>query len=276
MYTIKSKIRTAFMIGIAGGIMLAFFYVNPHGGSITLSEFVLQLSGSRGEFILGTSFSELIPFVMRMIPGYVFEMFIGIELYRHFCTASIYVFSRKPNRVQWYIKEVMGVGLATVFYQVILLGASMIVTVLRYRLELDTAGFILLFYHFVLYTIWIFSVSLILNFVAIFAGSDTSFLVVYVVQAVFIAILQMAKIFEDNARIVHIWLNINPMAHLVLGWHTSNMKSLSNALGTLNYGLSFRTSIVMMSGICILTVGFGLFTVKKHDFLITDSEIGGI
>lgn len=276
MYTIKHRFRVAFIVGLAGGILLAFLYVNPYSGTITLSEFVLQLSGSRGRFPLGLSFSELISFAMRMIPGYVFEMFIGIELYRHFCTASIYVFSRKPNRIQWYMKEILGVALATIFYQVVFMCSVLLVTVLRYRLEMNDAGFILLFYHFILYTMWMFSVSLVSNLVAIFFGSDTSFLIICGGQAAFIAMLGTAKFFENSVGIVNVWLNMNPIAHLVLGWHTGNTESLSNVLTPPYDGMFFSTSIVLMTIICVLTIVFGSFIISKHDFIIADSEIGGV
>lgn len=36
------------LLAVAGGIFLSIMYVNPYNGSITLSELVLQLSGSRG------------------------------------------------------------------------------------------------------------------------------------------------------------------------------------------------------------------------------------
>ena len=35
----------------------------------------------------------------------MFELYIGVYLYRHFCTASVYVFSRTIHRTRWYIKE---------------------------------------------------------------------------------------------------------------------------------------------------------------------------
>lgn len=276
MYTIKHRFRVALIVGLAGGILLAFLYVNPYSGTITLSEFVLQLSGSRGRFPMGLSFSELISFAMRMIPGYVFEMFIGIELYRHFCTASIYVFSRKPNRIQWYMKEILGVALATIFYQVVFMCSVLLVTVLRYRLEMNDAGFILLFYHFILYTMWMFSVSLVSNLVAIFFGSDTSFLIICGGQAALIAMLGMIKFFENSVGIVNVWLNMNPIAHLVLGWHTGNTQSLSNVLTPPYDGMFFSTSIVLMTIICVLTMMFGSFIISKHDFIIADSEIGGV
>ena len=102
----RNKVWSIIGISVLGGAFLSFMYVNPFGGSITLSDTILQLSGSRGEFPLGTSATELMAFVMRMFPNYIFIMIFGTHLYNHFCTASVYVFTRQANRLVWYRKEV--------------------------------------------------------------------------------------------------------------------------------------------------------------------------
>ena len=39
----------------------------------------------------------------RFLPLLLFQIFYGTMIYRHFCTASIYYFSRKTKRVPWRI-----------------------------------------------------------------------------------------------------------------------------------------------------------------------------
>ena len=73
----RNKVWSIIGISVLGGIFLSFMYVNPFGESITLSETILQLSGSRGEFPLGTSATELMAFLMRMFPSYIFIMIYG-------------------------------------------------------------------------------------------------------------------------------------------------------------------------------------------------------
>src|SRR5699024_8742524 len=41
------------VIGVVCGVLLSFSRVNPYTGQITLHELVFQLSGSRGEFVMG-------------------------------------------------------------------------------------------------------------------------------------------------------------------------------------------------------------------------------
>ena len=46
------EITFLLLMGFCCGSLLAFTYINPYNGQITLSELILQLSGSRGEFSL--------------------------------------------------------------------------------------------------------------------------------------------------------------------------------------------------------------------------------
>ena len=42
-------------VAVLCGVLLSLAFVNPYSGQVTLSELVLQLSGSRGDLPLGTS-----------------------------------------------------------------------------------------------------------------------------------------------------------------------------------------------------------------------------
>lgn len=166
----KYKIHVAIVLALIGGLLLSLAFINPYSGNTTLSELVLQLSGSRGEFPLGTSLPELVSLVMRMIPGYVFEIYFGTVLYRHFCTASIYVFSRYPKRLKWYFNELLTTGGIAFLYQSLLLVTVIFIATLRYQLQIDTAGIILLVYHLLLHMLWLYFITLCVNLLAIRLG----------------------------------------------------------------------------------------------------------
>ena len=94
-----------FPAALVFGLWLSWSYMNPYGGVTTLSSLVEQLSGSRGDFPLEPNMSELLSFTLRLLPFLVFQALAGISFYRHYCTASVYIFSRMPNRLKWYRKE---------------------------------------------------------------------------------------------------------------------------------------------------------------------------
>ena len=61
------EITFLLLMGFCCGSLLAFSYINPYNGQITLSELILQLSGSRGEFPLGfSSLPELLSFSSKL------------------------------------------------------------------------------------------------------------------------------------------------------------------------------------------------------------------
>jgi hypothetical protein len=273
----KYKVHVAVMLAVFGGILLAIAYVNPYSGKILLSELVLQLSGSRGEFTLGSSLPELISLVMRMIPNYVFEIYFGTALYRHFCTASIYVFSRYPKRLYWYFNEVITIGVTALLYQFVLLVTVVLITVLRYQLQIDGAGIIVFAYHFILHAAWLYSVTLSVNLLAIWVGSSASFLTVVGIQIICITLLgciEAIRKYLDIASFQGVFLNLNPIAHLVLGWHSSNLKSVNQVLNPPYPGLDLNNSLLFMIVICGIILLFGAVFIKRHDLLISDSEMG--
>ena len=128
---IRYRLRMLFLTGVLGGISLSVLYINPYGGEISLSEALLQLSGSRGDFPMGFAMTEMVSFSLRLLPAYLFELFFGIMLYRHFCTASIYIFSRYPKRVRWYFRECLALGGGALLFQVLLVRSAAVPPVHR-------------------------------------------------------------------------------------------------------------------------------------------------
>ena len=275
MYTIKNKIFPVLIAGILSGGILSIVFINPYDGRILVSEAILQLSGSSGAFPLTPAFKDLISFTIRMIPDYMFELYIGIELYRHFCTASVYVFSRTPNRSRWYIREVIEVAVAVFGYQIIKMFAAMSVTFLHYKIEPDHFGFFLLVFHIIVYSLLVFTVSLLINLISIKYGSNNAFIWIVGIQIFMTALLELVQIFESNLTLTKIFLNVNPIAHLVVGWHTGTIKELKNSLEVTYIRLDFKVTLVTMLAISIFSVIVGMYLVSQHEFLILNANEEG-
>lgn len=272
MYVIKNKLLPGLGIGLAGGVLLAFLFINPYQGEISLSEAVLQLSGSSGEFALMPVFRDLISFTIRLLPNYIFEMYLGTELYHHFCTASIYVFSRTPHRIRWYMKEVAGVWIVTLFVQMMQMFASIFMTALRYQVVVNQSGIVLMLFHIVVYAMWFFAMTLLLNLLAIQFGSNYAFLIVGGIQFAFTALLELVNLYEIMPQFSRYFLNCNPIAHLVVGWHTGRWENLREALDSPYRGLYMESSLFWMLGISVVVIVCGMYLVWKHDFLNTYTE----
>ncbi len=271
----KRRYWLLFLASALGGIYLSVMYINPYEGVISLSEMILQLSGSRGDLALGFSFSELISFAMRLFPAFIFELYAGIMLYQHFCTASVYVFSRYTHRVKWYVKEVgLLCGVVCIFH-VLLLAAAALTAAFRYEVQVDSAGMVLTMYHFFIYSLWVYSMTLAVNLVALYIGSSKAYTFIMSMQLIGIVLLNLMELVKrcfGNGAFYSGYLVWNPLAHLVLGWHSSNMEPLDQILAT-NYmkiDLTVSLIVVLLLGIAITITGAVL--VKKRDLLVSDLE----
>ena len=270
----KQKHRLA-MYAALFGLWLSLCYVNPYGGKIALSQFVLQLSGSRGEFALGVSMQELVAFTLRLIPCFVYEALIGTSLYQYYCTASVFVFTRIPHRLQWYKKEVCSIILFTFFYQFVLLAASLLTTAVRYSISFDLAGWLLLIIHFCLYSIWMIMITLWINLVAIYRGSSAAFLLLTGVQTVFICLFSLARSMQNNEALKSAFLRADPVSCLVLGWHSSRIASLSQALAPPCSGLFLEDSLIFVCAGCLAALLIGELVIQRHDLIIAGEDTGG-
>ncbi len=273
----KYRYRLSFLIAVIGGVYLSAMYINPHNGVIALSEMILQLSGSRGSFALGFSYAELAAFLMRLFPQFIFELYAGIMLYRHFCTASVYVFSRYPHRVKWYIREATHLGGAVCIFHLILLAAIIVTTTGRYELQIDSAGIVLVAYHFFIHSLWIYAMTLSVNLLAIYFGSSTAYSFVISVQLVCTVLLNLmdwlvryyeGKLFYENV------IKWNPIAHLVLSWHSSDMENVSQVLTSPYMQVDLKCSLFIFLLFGIIITFIGAFIVKKYDLLVSDLETG--
>lgn len=261
-----------FFTAILSGILLSYSYVSPYSGCITLSELVLQLSGSGGELALGFDSVEIVGFAMRLTPIWILEMFLGIELYQHFCTAGVFVFSRCTDRGQWYWREIFHVGVKVFLFHIIFLGFVLATAMVQYEVEIDTAGVILCGYHLLIYLLWSLAITVLINMLALKFGSSISFTVVMMIQAAGIALFCLGGMFEEGTpqqEAVLIW---NPMAHLVLGWQRSIFPEVVAQPLYEHFYLEVTLLFLLLLNVVVLILGAGM--IKKQELLVSDCEIG--
>lgn len=270
------EIRFLLLMGLCCGSLLAFSYINPYNGRITLSELILQLSGSRGDLSLGFSLPELLSLSAKLLPYFLFELYIGTNLYQHFCTASVYIFSRTPNRVTWYIKECSIIASFTLLYQLSIIVVSVVITCFRYQVIWTTAGFVVLVIHIVIYSLWTFSMTLLVNILAILLGSGTAFMITVIAQLILVTCFMPLNLLEGNQILFSIMLNINPIAHLIIGWNYSSFNWFNELVHAPWNLLPLAGTIFYVLAITIIIVLIGRYYVHKHDLIISDLEFGGM
>ncbi|MBD5466647.1 MAG: hypothetical protein HDR21_00670 [Lachnospiraceae bacterium] len=262
MVVVWYKKSMVILLGIISGILVSLAFIRPYQDEIPLAELVLQLSGARGTFALGCSLTELVRFMLCMVPNVLIVMVLGNQLYRHFCTASIYVFSRCPNRLAWYRNSLVPLFAHVLLFKVVFVAGAVLAAMPRCRIMVSRGGVLLLGAHVLIYLLWIFGWVLLTNLLAIGLGSSRAFLIVMTVQALCTASLAIIGVLEKkqmSQNVIERLLWFNPVAHTVFSWHQGApfTKELAESRYALNLGFSavllllFDTAIVVLGGIFV-------------------------
>ncbi len=260
---------------LAVAVYLSYYAIRPYEKELVLSDMILQLSGNRGSIILGASMHEIITFAFKLMPDLILECYLGIALYRNYCTASVFIFSRIPNRKKWYMKETGLLLLYILFYETILHTLVLLFSVFRFDVSFNTMGFFLFGYNILLRTLWIFLMALLMNLCGILFGGSNFGLGVIMVQLAMIALLSLCK---AHPIISH----FNPIAMLVLGWHHSVLVPEAGITSLVELSEENRNMLAMgrsfeETGLSILLASvavelLGLRVVRKKDIIVSDLE----
>lgn len=249
------------------GVWLSFAYVNPYERTMSLSYLVMQLSGAMGTFVLGLNMSALLSFTLRLVPTLVFQACAGISLYRHYCTASVYIFSRIPNRLRWYGREAGALAVQALLYQGLILGAVIVTAVIRWEVVPDGAGWPLLAFHWLIWSVWAFAFTMGINLLAIYWGSSGGFATLAGFQVVCVSLLIALKPFEENLMLLSTLKRLNPVTCLILCWQTSRFAGGGG-------GPYLEDSLALVLLLAVAVTVAGAVIVRRHDLLISDTDGG--
>ena len=222
-------------------------------GVIKLIEIVNVLAF--GEFYIDASY--IFFFLFRFFPLVLFQAILGKEIYTKFCVASVYFFSRQKDKTKWFIMENIKLYGKTVLYLMTLVTSCTFFVSLNSKIEIYKEGVILLSYYLIIHSLWLFSMTLLINILSIVIGSSGAFGIVIGIQisliSYFVLLKQMFDFNErENVEIKIGLLKCNPMSHLVLKWHSSNSTCLNKYLNEFNIYFSLGESIVFFSIILLL------------------------
>lgn len=264
-------------IGVVCGALLSFSSINPYDGQTTLQDLVLQLSGSRGDFVMELYYGAMVDFGFLMLPFFLYQFYGGIQLYRQFCVASVYIFSRTTDRVKWYFGELWGMCKGLLVLQVFLQGTTLLVAALRWDVVWTREGWILLGVHVLLFTLWTFAMALGVNLLALVWGSSAGFLTVFAIQAGMLAVLCAGAKLEPADHALARLLFLDPISRLVLGWQSGGTFGLESALPA-EYGhvLTLSGSLLLVALMTVAVVILGLVVIEKKDILVSNLETGGV
>lgn len=210
----------------------------------------------------------------------LFQVLFGTFIYRHFCSASVYYFSRCERRVRWFLKEAVSLYPFAILHLLIMVFSGTFVIGLTSSVRFDAGSFWLLGYYLAIHSLWLFLTTMLINIVAIKMRSGGAFVIASGIQ-IFLA--SIYAYWGENRKFDEIplsnryanLLKANPLSHLVLNWHSSGIKSLNGTINIFEMEFEFIESIALYLFLSVLLIAIGCVVVKRQEFIVINIETGG-
>lgn len=267
----KNLIRFGFLGAIIGIVQSMANLSAAHSVSLSDVVFGVSLEGSK------ITIFQLIFLIISMFPYIVFQILAGVHIYKHFCTASVYCFSRRDNRIGWFLHESLRLYLYAVAYLLFLVLGAAGVAGVSVGVTFHMRDWILLLYYLVLYSAFLYVTALMVNLLALFMDSGQSMFIIVIAQFAFVAFL-LVYVKLIPLKKLHTLLTtgigflINPIANLVIQWHSSVIPTIGSRINLyhLSFDLNFSLLFYIVIAVCITFIG--CITIKKRDIIVTDTE----
>ncbi len=260
------------------------FGISLRSDSVSFAFIILKF----GFVGLGYSISSIATFVEWYFPLIMFQILWGTYIYRHFCSASVYYFSRCSQRRAWFLKEACYLYLYVLAYLVTLLFVGTWAVGVSEPIHYDKEALPLLAYYLLIHSLWLYFTTLLINVLSIkFERSEGGFLVIGSLQVLCVAAFftyqqlfeRFAEISADTGEIVldgsvAMQVIINPLSHLVLSWHSSSVQSIDKWINEFNIAFDLNLSVGLFVAASILAIWTGCRIVSNQDIIVTDKEMG--
>lgn len=259
-------------IGVVCGI-LCIFGIWIHSDGCTLSQIILSKSFIYVEF----EPSHITVVSREFIPLLLFQILYGSFIYRHFCSASVYFFSRKQDRTKWFLCESGKLYILTLEYLIVMLVTGSLLTALVVPVEFDESAILLAVYYLLIQSLFLFATTIGINICSIIFDNGIGFAIFAAIEMFGIAgYLMMGRILPEDGILTqqYVWLlKINPFAHLVFRVHSSKWPSISGMLNIEGITFDLNSSVLFFLIISLIFVALGVVCVNRHDFITNNKEL---
>ena len=241
--------------------------------SVSLSQIILSDTFNGVDF-----FPQYISmFTLQYMPLFFFQIFFATYIYKHFCSASVYFFSRNINRKKWFLGEVLKIYVNAVVYLVIICLTQTIVIKLFTKCTIDKDSIVIVLYYVLIYSLYLLVTTLAINIISIFFTGSVGFVSVQSIILLSISVFfVLGNYIKDNLITDKILVIIkgNIIANLIFPFHSSNIKKISDLINIKNIDFDLNFSIVYFFILSICIVVIGCVVVEKHEFITNSKEVG--
>lgn len=261
-------------------IYFSLYFINQDT-TILLSDVVIKCSFGYHDI----SYYEIIQITMEFFPILVFIISFGTEIYKRFCVAKTYYFSRCKSILKWYINEVLKLFIKTLLFTVLLPLLCFVFSGIGNTLVVDKESVLLLLYYMLIYTSFLFSVIILINMLAVRFGTIKAYgslLLIIAISTISLSlwINKLPLVLSETVDFKQIarngsYLKYNLVANLIFKWHTSSIKTVDDRIGFYPINFDLNVSGIIMLSIMIISIGAGYLLIRNIDIVQIHSEVEG-
>lgn len=264
----KMKIvLVAFVIGILS-VEIGFFDLKK----VSLSAIILSDSFSGVDFL-----PQYIPmFTLRYMPLFFFQINFSTYIYKHFCSASVYFFSRNINRKKWFFIETLKIYMYAIVYLVVSCLTQILLIGMFTRITVDREAIIIIFYFIIIYSLYLLLTTISINIVSIMSNSSIGFIVMQGMLLLSSSIFFLMGKNIENGYLTNkmiLLIKSNLIANLIFPFHSSRICKVDRLINIKDINFDLNFSLICYLVLCVCVVLMGSIVVEKHEFITNNKEI---
>ena len=198
-------------------------------GFILMLPFVGLSEPTKGEYCISSltfatlerNISYFVQFVPVFLPLFILQVFWGIDIYKNFCVASIYVFSRRSFKMRWAAEELLKLLIRVLAFICVMTFVSLATIHSFPNIIIDESTVDYLIWTVSILTLYTYDSLLLINLLAFFLESGIAFAIVEIINMGSIAIYLLSvnlHIEEDSLPLkmnVFFRMMVNPEQELM-------------------------------------------------------------
>lgn len=198
------------------------------------------------------------------------HILFGNRLFKNFCNATAYFYIRTVNLKRWFMEEIIQLFIDIVKFYFINILSLLSLCLLSGKLnKFEFSDILFILYFIMVYSLFTFITSIAINIISIYADSGMAFTIVEGINTIFIGFyLITGDIYTEEYLINNPYIfKYNPICHLMIGLHKSNLISMNKYLTTPKLQINLSTSILFLLLFTILFIVAGCFFINKKDLM---------
>lgn len=264
-------------LGTIFGVVFGVSYLGENQADmILLNDVVLKLSFN--EFILCKSNAAYYDKIfLYLVPMLIFQLLSGTEIYSHFCTGSIYYFSRCTNKKVWTIKESAKVAVYSfINTTAILLSFLFVNNIAGKEIVFSFGAICVAGYYILIFSLWNLFFSIIINVLSLKFKSHFSFSIASGLEVLFsliyVALQDVLYKVYDHEELAVTLIKLNPFSMLFIQWHSSKISSINELIDIFDISFDINKTIIILLVMVSIAELLCIRMIQKTDLLSSNKE----